>query len=184
MTHICASNLTIIGSDNVALSVQAIIWINARILLIGTFRTNLREILSEIHTFLSRKCIWECRFQNGGHFYLGLNILKYIMGDWHLISFCTFSSEYHMSWSVHGKHVTVDGIGIININISLGDILSVRDSAEGYQLSGIAGPPTNDCIFNTHNSQISILKRGLWWWNGWHEEGWVSEGMLQAYLVI
>ena len=62
---------------------------------------------------------------------------------------------------VHEKHITVDGIGIINITISLDDILSVGDSAEGYQLSAIAGPPTNGNIFNTHSSQISILKRGL-----------------------
>ena len=60
---------------------------------------------------------------------------------------------------VHEKPITVDGIGIISINISLDDILSVGDSAEGYQLSAIAGPPTNGYIFNTHSSQISILKR-------------------------
>ena len=58
---------------------------------------------------------------------------------------------------VREKHITVDGIGIINITISLDDILSVGDSAEGYQLSAIAGPPTNGNIFNTHSSQISIL---------------------------
>ena len=52
-THICVSKLTIIGSDN-GLSPgrrHAIIWTNAGILLIGTLGTNLREILSEIHTF-------------------------------------------------------------------------------------------------------------------------------------
>ena len=62
---------------------------------------------------------------------------------------------------VHDKPITVDGKGIININISLDDILSVGDSAEGYQLSAIAGPPISGYIFNTHSSQISILKGGF-----------------------
>ena len=51
VTHICVSKLTIIGSDN-GLSCgrhQAIVWTNARILLIQTSRTNFSEILSEIH---------------------------------------------------------------------------------------------------------------------------------------
>ena len=50
VTHICISNLTIIGSDN-GLSPdrrQAIIWTNAGILLIGPLGTNFSEILIEI----------------------------------------------------------------------------------------------------------------------------------------
>ena len=53
--NICIGNLAIIGSDN-GLSpgrCQAIIWINAGILSIGTLGTNFSEILSEIHTFLA-----------------------------------------------------------------------------------------------------------------------------------
>ena len=53
VTHICVSNLTIIGSDN-GLSPgwhQAIIWSNAGILLIRTLGTKFSEILSKIHTF-------------------------------------------------------------------------------------------------------------------------------------
>ena len=59
VTHICVSNLTIIGSDN-GLSPgrrQAIIWTNAGILLIGLSGTNFSEILIEIHIFWIRKCI-------------------------------------------------------------------------------------------------------------------------------
>ena len=59
--HICVSKLIIIGSDN-GLSPgwrQAIIWNNARILLIGPPGTNfnkiLIEILIEIYT-----CTWKC----------------------------------------------------------------------------------------------------------------------------
>ena len=53
MTHICVSNLTIIGSDN-GLSPgrrQAIIWTNAGILLIGPLGTNFSEIQIGIQTF-------------------------------------------------------------------------------------------------------------------------------------
>ena len=52
-THICISELTIIGSDN-DLSPgrrQAIIWTNAGILLIGRLETNFSEILIKIHIF-------------------------------------------------------------------------------------------------------------------------------------
>ena len=54
--HICVSKLTIIGSDN-GLSPgrrQAIIWINAGILLIGPMGTNFSELLIEIYTVDSR----------------------------------------------------------------------------------------------------------------------------------
>ena len=50
VTHICVNKLTIIGSDN-SLSPgrrQAIIWTNARILLIGPLGTNISEILIKI----------------------------------------------------------------------------------------------------------------------------------------
>ena len=70
MTHICVSNSIIIGSDN-GLSPgrrQAIIWTNAGILSIGPLGTNFNEISIDIHTFHSRKCIWKCRQENGGHF--------------------------------------------------------------------------------------------------------------------
>ena len=70
--HICISKLSIIGSYNVLLPslCQAIIWINAGILLIRTLGTNFSEILNEIHTFYSRKCIWKCCLWNGGSFVL------------------------------------------------------------------------------------------------------------------
>ena len=57
VTHICVRILTIIGSDN-GLSpsrCQAIIWTNVEILSIRTFRTNISEILSEIHTIWLKK---------------------------------------------------------------------------------------------------------------------------------
>ena len=72
VTHICVSKLTIVGSDN-GLSpgrCQAIIWINAGILLIGPLGTNFSETLIEIYILSWRKCIWNCRQEIGGHFVL------------------------------------------------------------------------------------------------------------------
>ena len=57
MTHICVSELTIIGSDN-GLSPgrrQAIIWTKDGILLIGPLGTNFSEILFGIQTFSFNK---------------------------------------------------------------------------------------------------------------------------------
>ena len=57
MTHICISELPIIGSDN-GLSPgrrQAIIWTNAGILLNRILGINFSEILSEIHIFSFKK---------------------------------------------------------------------------------------------------------------------------------
>ena len=57
VTHICASKLTISGSDN-GLSPdrrQAIIWTNDGILLIGPLGTNFSEILIETHAFSFKK---------------------------------------------------------------------------------------------------------------------------------
>ena len=50
--HICMSKLTIIGSDNGLPPGrrQAIIWTNAKLLLIGPLGTNFIEILIEIQT--------------------------------------------------------------------------------------------------------------------------------------
>ena len=61
VTHICVGNLTIIGSDN-GLSPsqrQAVIWINARILLIGPLGKKFSEILIGIQTFSLKKIAFE-----------------------------------------------------------------------------------------------------------------------------
>ena len=70
VTHICVDNLAIIGPDN-GLSPgrrQAIIWINAGILLIGPCGTNFSEILIGIQIFSFKKMHWKCRLRNFGHF--------------------------------------------------------------------------------------------------------------------
>ena len=70
MTHICASKLTMVDSDN-GMSPgrrQAIIWTNDGILLIGQVGTDLSEILIEIYTFSLKKIHSKRSSGNDGHF--------------------------------------------------------------------------------------------------------------------
>ena len=78
VTHICVSKLTIIDSDNGLLSHrrQAIIWTNARILLIGPLRTNFSEILIEFRTFSFNKMRLKVSSVKWRPFCLGLNVLS------------------------------------------------------------------------------------------------------------
>ena len=79
VTHLCASKLTSIASDN-GLSPrrrQAIIWTNAGILLIGPLGTNFNEILSEIHTFSFKKMRLKMSSGKWRPFCLGLNVFKH-----------------------------------------------------------------------------------------------------------
>ena len=76
VTHICVSKIIIIGSDN-GLSPgrrQAIIWTNARILLIGLLGIKLGEILIEIHTFSFKKMLLKMTSGKWRPFCLGLNV--------------------------------------------------------------------------------------------------------------
>ena len=77
MTHICVSNLTIIGSDN-GLSPdrrQAIICTNDGILLIGHLGTNFSENLIGIRTFSFYKMLLKMSSAKWRPFCLGLNVL-------------------------------------------------------------------------------------------------------------
>ena len=71
VTHICVSNLTIIGSDNGLLPGrhQAIIWTNAEILWIGLIGTNVSETAIEILTVSFKKMYLKWR-----PFCLSLNV--------------------------------------------------------------------------------------------------------------
>ena len=76
-THICVGNLTIIDPDN-GLSPgrrQAIIWINAGILLIGPWGTNYSEILIGIQTFSFKKMNLKMASAKWRPFCLSLNVL-------------------------------------------------------------------------------------------------------------
>ena len=77
-THICASKLTIIASDN-GLSPgrsQAIIWNNAGIVSIGLLGTNFSEIFIEILTFSFKKMRLKVSSAKWRPFCLGLNVLR------------------------------------------------------------------------------------------------------------
>ena len=66
----CVTKLISIGLDN-GLSPgrrQAIIWINAEILLIPPLVTNFSEILTELYTFSFMKIQLKMSSGNGGHF--------------------------------------------------------------------------------------------------------------------
>ena len=79
VTHICVSELTIIGSDN-GLSPgwrQAIIWNNAGLLLIEPLGTNFSEISIEIQTFSFKKMHLNMSSAKWRPFCLGLNMLTY-----------------------------------------------------------------------------------------------------------
>ena len=76
VTHICFSKLTTICSDNCFRldgAIWTIIWTNAGMLLIGPLGTNFSEIFIHFH---SRKCFYKCSLRNGGHFCVGLNVLR------------------------------------------------------------------------------------------------------------
>ena len=106
MTHVCVSDLTIIGSDN-GLSPgrrQAIIWISAGILLIGPLGTNFSEILIEILIFSFKKMRLKVSSAKRRSFCLGLNVLTL---SWHreFKSFLTerkdpliLHSHFHSCW--------------------------------------------------------------------------------------
>ena len=92
VTHICVSELTIIGSDN-GLSPgrhRAIIWTNAGILLIGPYGTNFIQISIEILTFSFTKMSLKVSSAKWRPFCLGLNVLSAIAAlfypNWYLIS--------------------------------------------------------------------------------------------------
>ena len=77
VAHICVSKLTTVGSDN-GLSPgrrQAIIWTNARILLIGPLGTSGSGILIGIQTFSFRKMHLKISSAKWRPFCLDLNVL-------------------------------------------------------------------------------------------------------------
>ena len=78
VTHICVSEITIIGSDN-GLSPgrrQAIIWTDTGILLMGPLRTNFSEIFIEIHTFWLKQMRLKMSSGKWRPYCLGLNELR------------------------------------------------------------------------------------------------------------
>ena len=78
VTHIYICNLTILVSDNdlSPSQCQAIIWVNAGILLIGPLGTNFSGILIVIHTFSFKKMHWKMSSGKWRPCCLGLCMLR------------------------------------------------------------------------------------------------------------
>ena len=103
VTHICASELSILDSDN-GLSPgrrQAIIKTNAGILLIWPLGTNFSEILIEINTFSFKKMHLKMLSGKKPAIFLGLNVLRhpdlasvYGLLFFHLTKFCKTPHHY------------------------------------------------------------------------------------------
>ena len=122
MTHICVSELTIIGSDN-GLSPerrQAIIWTSAGILLIEPLGTNFNEISIAVQTFFFhlRKMYLKMSSAKRRPLCLGLDVLKLYVLIWiHSIKFSqnqlweTQRHHYmtacfpHLSWSWYWNRI-------------------------------------------------------------------------------
>ena len=106
VTYICASQLTIIGSDN-GLSPgrrQAIIWTNAGLLLIWHLETNFSEILIKIHTFSFKKIHLKMSSGKWRPFCLGLNELKELYFVLHVkpLDYIPFLSSRHYLGLLNG----------------------------------------------------------------------------------
>ena len=83
VTHTCVGNLTFIGPDNGLAPGrrQAIIWSNARILLIGPWGANFSEILIGIQAFSVTKMHLKMSSAKGRPFCVGLNVLNRHFGE-------------------------------------------------------------------------------------------------------
>ena len=103
MTHICVSEIIIIGSDN-GLSPgrrQAIIWTNAGILLIGPLGIHFSEILIEFNTVSFNKMHLKMSSTKWRLFRLGLNVLN--LHGAH-ISFLILAKNRESSWCQLFRH--------------------------------------------------------------------------------
>ena len=111
MTHICVSELAIIGSDN-GLSPgrrQAIIWTNDGILLIGPLGTNFNEILFGIQTFPFNKMHLKMPSARWRPFCVGLNVL--ILSKYTVVTsdICSHNQLGCLQWifGIHGLPETI-----------------------------------------------------------------------------
>ena len=106
VTHICVSDLTIIGSDNglSAARCQAIIRTNAGILLIRSLGTNFSEFLIEILISSFMKMRLKVSSVKRRQFCLGLNELRTLAGDDHSgVSACIFCDIMQISFCYRNR---------------------------------------------------------------------------------
>ena len=133
VTNTCVSKPTITGSDN-GLSpgrLQAIIWTNAGILLIGLLGTNFSEMLSEIQTFSLRKIRLKMSSEKCCPFRLGLNVLS--------VLYHTFSVMAYRTTSPAVKYMISDLLSIrFSVVVFNNSVLYTRPvSWNFYQYDGV-----------------------------------------------
>ena len=140
VTHICVGKPITIGSDS-GLSPerrQAIIWINAGILLIGPLGTNFSEILTGIQTFSFKKIHLKMSSGKWRPFCLGLNVLN----DNKAVDMTTVSFQ----WNAFNAQITsqpyrAQFIGISSLDMDefeVGTILPMVYSFEIHELLSIS----------------------------------------------
>ena len=140
MTHICVSNLTATGSDNVLSPGrrQSIIWTNAGILLIGPLGTNFSEILIEILTFSFTKMRLKVSSAKRRPFCLGLKVLSYALLLAHWILICRTLMQWNytlLPWKPCVAFNIKQQHAIINHPIVLHGIPIIVNHALLYQKS-------------------------------------------------
>ena len=109
VTHICVSNLTIIGSDN-GLSPdrrQAIIWTSGGILFIGPLGTNFSETSIEIIKVSFIKMRLKVSSAKLRPFCLGLNVLKHLADEYQ-----------HIAWNGPLGRMEVNQLSIFYKNLN------------------------------------------------------------------
>ena len=114
--HICISSLTIIDSDN-GLSpgcIQAIIWTNDRILLIGLLGTNFNDILIEIRTFSLIKMLLKMSSGKWRPFSLSLIVLN----NW---------SKHSLSCWKNGPYISC---GILCVVMHVENLITTKHRAD------------------------------------------------------
>ena len=160
MTHICVSELTIIGSDN-GLSPgqrQAIIWTNAGILLIGPLGTNVSEILIEILTFSFKKMRLKVSSGKWRPSCLGLNVLSSF--PWLFL----ILQANHVSQSPTSSHIYYDNVILLYI-IDFTHSLSYIHNFASHTLRtevAIRNIRNLTILYNEVNICMEVLSKQQW----------------------
>ena len=155
MTHICADNLTTIGSDN-GLSLgrhQAIIWTNAGILSIGSLGTNFSEFVFEIYAFSFKKMYLKLSSAKWQPFCLGLNVLK-LEQEWIITSHSLRGCNY-LPWASYQIRKFAGCACVANA----GNV-SPRRQFQRKQLVSDPGMPHGTCVTHVPWCMSESLTRG------------------------
>ena len=169
VTHIFVGKLTIIGPDN-GLSPgrrQAIIWTNARIVLIGPWGTNFSEIFIYIQAFSFKKMHLKMSSAKWRPFCLGLNVLRqhlYTQSAPATNFTDTFSITIHIWWESSFPMIPF----LIMISLPIFAYLSCNVQ----KVVAIAA-----WKFGWEQNEISITSE-LWWKNCYHQIYWYKSDQI------